>query len=982
MSTTSSSFLLNFLNVMLIASMIAMSSMYLELRYRYSELKLSCLQKGMMQAGLDESKTYSCPIACSNYCRSIAKTEQEQVYTFSELRATIKSDYYFAETVNSAKNLKSENIRPSGPKAFKTSEILLATSFAEASMQFGDSHIALFSSSLSSSDNFVSDVGFEMTFSPKYDRLKEETFCINGCSLHSKTTSLLPSEKDPGNGIYTEENLNVLKSSNQMFTIHEHETIPSTNPKSHMITLESVSQVNLMYPTTLPLFQTSSIPVFSETPTKQEFLYHQQLYTATHFAGSELDHDIMNTEDLTQLEQDPCQGDNCQDIHPGFVANLASNFEDFYEESYYEDSNNDEAHSSESQTQKQTVFSQSLSPRDFNEQFAVRAADIADLGELSFYGSSLRCEDVDQSEFCHFENLCFNTEEKDFVFLVGEESKIKYHSATADLEQLNQFVLNLSSVPDHNAHTFPLVFIPANSLSMLKVAVVKETSFIMSRFKPDNIMHVFHDDLLPLIHTLLQRRLLKHHGNSDLRLVLADLFNPRDNAYLYASIFSYTPVWLFKPNVNVDFICFKDSYTGLSKSTLWYQYGFFKPQGPLGNNVTQVLRNVKRGVNLLANIFHRPCLFCSSGNYLVLLSRKDNRLITNEGALVMGLVQSTKLKVMSVSVETHTIKDIMSILKNSRGLIGMHGSLLIFGVFLPPGSIFIELFPYGVNPSKYTPFKTFCDFPNSGIVYNSWSNLDRSKTVEHPYRSPALGGINHLPKKLQTEILEQTEVPDHLCCEDPSWLYHIYQDTEVDVGTVVAMTTTALIQASFIQDEKRLGKLIVEGKLTDKPKATNTEDDFFDVVHEEKDEYNVFVTVENQQKYFIWGQREDGNLLMRPSRVRLLSCELDTISLVSDSIRRSSHAFKVSWIEPWNLNFLGFSKVHYEIIYQIKDAASGKSVQLTYDTMEYLIQTDTLGTEYLVWVRAVLEDNLAGPDHFISCKVSDKQKNNLNTLLD
>ena len=39
------------------------------------------------------------------------------------------------------------------------------------------------------------------------------------------------------------------------------------------------------------------------------------------------------------------------------------------------------------------------------------------------------------------------------------------------------------------------------------------------------------------------------------------------------------------------------------------------------------------------------------------------------------------------------------------------------------------------------------------------------------------GGIKHLPKEQQENILNTKTVPQHKCCVDPYWLYRIYQDT-------------------------------------------------------------------------------------------------------------------------------------------------------------------------------------------------------------
>jgi protein O-mannose beta-1,4-N-acetylglucosaminyltransferase len=51
----------------------------------------------------------------------------------------------------------------------------------------------------------------------------------------------------------------------------------------------------------------------------------------------------------------------------------------------------------------------------------------------------------------------------------------------------------------------------------------------------------------------------------------------------------------------------------------------------------------------------------------------------------------------------------------------------------------------------------------------------------YPDRHRLLGGVAHLPQSEQTKIIESTTVPTHFCCEDPYWLFKIYQDTTVDI---------------------------------------------------------------------------------------------------------------------------------------------------------------------------------------------------------
>ena len=60
-------------------------------------------------------------------------------------------------------------------------------------------------------------------------------------------------------------------------------------------------------------------------------------------------------------------------------------------------------------------------------------------------------------------------------------------------------------------------------------------------------------------------------------------------------------------------------------------------------------------------------------------------------------------------------------------------------------------------------------------------NKHKSKTIGYPERHRLLGGLKELPAAKRREIRDATAVPPHLCCEDPFWLYKIFQDTTVTV---------------------------------------------------------------------------------------------------------------------------------------------------------------------------------------------------------
>eukprot|EP00039_Didymoeca_costata_P007376 m.99069 g.99069 ORF g.99069 m.99069 type:complete len:147 (+) comp13661_c1_seq3:577-1017(+) len=130
-----------------------------------------------------------------------------------------------------------------------------------------------------------------------------------------------------------------------------------------------------------------------------------------------------------------------------------------------------------------------------------------------------------------------------------------------------------------------------------------------------------------------------------------------------------------------------------------------------------------------------------------------------------------------LSLEDTSIPSLLAELYKTNVLIGMHGSALIFSIFLPPKAGVIELFPYGVPPEHYTPYKTLTKLAGMDLQYASWRNHNRDKTITHPdwlhsltadyfkfleymccCRPRHLGGIAHLPHDIQEKVKGQIEL--------------------------------------------------------------------------------------------------------------------------------------------------------------------------------------------------------------------------------
>ena len=78
-----------------------------------------------------------------------------------------------------------------------------------------------------------------------------------------------------------------------------------------------------------------------------------------------------------------------------------------------------------------------------------------------------------------------------------------------------------------------------------------------------------------------------------------------------------------------------------------------------------------------------------------------------------------------VSLETHTIGDVIEAIRHTKLLIGMHGAALILSHQLQPGSGLLELFPFALNPENYQLFRATVGLSHN-VMYSSWRNTFRN----------------------------------------------------------------------------------------------------------------------------------------------------------------------------------------------------------------------------------------------------------------
>ena len=284
----------------------------------------------------------------------------------------------------------------------------------------------------------------------------------------------------------------------------------------------------------------------------------------------------------------------------------------------------------------------------------------------------------------------------------------------------------------------------------------------------------------------------------------------------------------------------------------------------------------------------------SDSSHIVLCSREHNRLIINELDLSMAIARQFKKQVIRVSMATHTLKEQIQLVSRASALIGMHGSMLILAMFLPPGAKLIELFPFGINPDNYTPYRTLVELPGMNILYASWRNEIEENTVTYPHEAPDVGGIDHLSEEEQDEIMNSKEVPSHLCCSNPYWLFRIYQDTIVDIQSLSS----------------------------------------------------VIELTENKQKK-LSRQVPAHDYKLYPSKVVHVTCQ--------PPAEGTEPTLWLSWKPPINVSFLETEDIKYEV--WIQQAGQDDYVAYILDMTDYIFKENLVkNTHYNVWVRCIINE--------------------------
>lgn len=353
---------------------------------------------------------------------------------------------------------------------------------------------------------------------------------------------------------------------------------------------------------------------------------------------------------------------------------------------------------------------------------------------------------------CKVKNLCYDPPTDKF-FIFKDVSSLELNTP-----KNRSYLVDMTSIDGHNRFFFDYQEVHPDRYEQRSFRAVEKLTFLIARFHSYNIMHTVHDDFigLYLLHRMFAPNLdpdPTFSFTTDSNIFFTDSFKNLRYDYIFQLLTSnplqFREFYRTEPESTLP-ICFRDAVIGNSKLGSWYTYGFLEPQGPIANKTVSGLL-IREVAGYIIRRFHMPLwnensirgivrelkeitekrksskrrepLFhsISDHHFITIFSRKLDRLILNENDLADRLERLYGMEVRYVRIEDMHLMEQISILKNTVIAMGMHGSALILSMFLPPGALLVEFFPYRVPAENYTPYKTLCSLPGMRLAYRAWT---------------------------------------------------------------------------------------------------------------------------------------------------------------------------------------------------------------------------------------------------------------------
>lgn len=447
--------------------------------------------------------------------------------------------------------------------------------------------------------------------------------------------------------------------------------------------------------------------------------------------------------------------------------------------------------------------------------------------------TKMECEGSNAYDrICKFNNLCYSpNSDRFFALSVDKKGLMKRWKLPEDNR-----LLDLTTVDDHNIFYFEFEEDPDYALRELEktdmfYVLVSKKTFVFSRFVYNNIMHNLHDDFMGqyILHKKYSSSSNETNAiDGDNFIFFTDGLIENPNDHIFATLSRHPFLYredLKKTRSSSPPICFSNAIVGNSKEGIWYDYGFYdEPQGPISKKsidgkhaleVANFLRNYYDLIlphkseidNLLKRISSRKRIDMQKINrdyYISIFSRTLDRLILNEKDLMSDLEKTFGLPVRLIQLEVLKFNEIIEIMSKTLISIGLHGSALIFAMFMPKGSILIEMFPYAVPGENYSPYRTLALFPEFEMTYKMWTNTNA--TMNYSQLGIRKKFENLTPEEFMNIISLKT-VPPHVCCGNLPWMVRIYQDTVVNINEIKKLIKDAVTESDIgLSNPKRTQK--------------------------------------------------------------------------------------------------------------------------------------------------------------------------------
>lgn len=393
--------------------------------------------------------------------------------------------------------------------------------------------------------------------------------------------------------------------------------------------------------------------------------------------------------------------------------------------------------------------------------------------ERSF--TSVWCQGSHQDHrHCSFRNLCFSPYYQQFVFFHSPSSS-SFSGIDDPHEQRN--MAKLSPLIGGNQFYFDYVMLPEEARANFSVTQIGKPTLILSRWKPNHLLHAFHDDILPIYATL------RHLCLGDIpkcaeRFQLA-IIGPKSRYDQLDQILSNHPIlFLHKPLQSLEkrssLMCFDESMIGLDTETLWYDHGLQGHQKSIDNFQLKpsffeefrhfVLKRLRRNPRIKAK------------DIVVVYSDQTNQ-ISNPHELEQELRGFFPGECGTFDLEKDQITDIIDAVSDCKIFVAFHGAAPSLALFAPKSAIILEVFPFGLHPETFSFTKSLARL--QGNHYDAHIIHQVSLTQTFPNRAPKFGGIAHLDHNLQHSI-EDLEYVDNVGYNDPAYLYRLHQKSTID----------------------------------------------------------------------------------------------------------------------------------------------------------------------------------------------------------